>query len=120
MPRGELLQVRIVGEEDVQPVLDVESARDAALEQVDPRRWETAALRRNADERGVRVELERVVDAADDRHAVLGVSRRAGRVEDRYDVVAPVAQHPARRLAVMRIGAEALGQDQVTRFTHAS
>ena len=110
MPRGELLQVRIVGEEDVQPVLDVESARDAALEQVDPRRWETAALRRNADERGVRLEVERLVDVRDDRNAVHRLAR-VPRVENRGDGLAAVAQHAAQRLSVMRVLRELLSEN---------
>ena len=42
--------------------------------------------------------------------------RRARRVEDRDDVVTAIAQHAAHRLAVVRVGAEALSEDQVASF----
>ena len=115
-PRRAVARARelvVVAEEHVQAVLDVEPVRDAALQQVDPRRREASALRGDADERGVRVEAERIVDRADDRDAVLRVARRARRVEDRDDVVAPVAKDASHRLPVVRVGAEALGEDEI-------
>ena len=70
-------QLRVVGDELVQPVLDVEPGRDAVLQQLAPRRREAAALRRDADERRRRLEAQRVVDAADDREASRAPRRRA-------------------------------------------
>ena len=74
-------QLGIVGEEDVKPVLDVEPVDDAAAQDVHPRRWESAALRGDPDERRVRLEAERIVDGRDDRHALLRLAR--ARVESR-------------------------------------
>ena len=62
VPRRELGQLRVVGEELVQAVLEVEPLRDAALQQLAPRGREASALGRDADERGRRAEAERVVD----------------------------------------------------------
>ena len=114
MLAGERDQLRIVVEEDVQAVLDVEPARDAGAEQLDPRRRKAAALRRYADERRRRPVGERVVERADDRHAVLGLSRSL-RVEDRDHVLGPVTEDAPHRLPVVRVAGEALSEDQVPR-----
>ena len=53
--RRELDELRVVGDELVQAVLDVEARRDAALQQLAPRRREAPAAVRDADERGGRV-----------------------------------------------------------------
>ena len=50
-------------------------------------------------------------DVRDDRHTLLRLPRTR-RVEDRDDVLAAVAQHPAHRLAVVRVAGEALGENQ--------
>ena len=87
-------------------------ARIAVLQELAPRRREPPALRRDADERRRRLVLPRLFDAAHDGEAVLRVARRALRVEDRDDVLGPVAHHPARGLAVVRVGRMPLREDQ--------
>jgi hypothetical protein len=69
-----------------------------------------AALRDDADERGVRVDRKRIVDGADDRDTVV---RLAGplRVENRDDGLAAVAHDPAQRLPVMRVVRELFSED---------
>ena len=47
--RRQLGQLRVVGQELVQPVLDVQALRDAALQELAPGRREAAALGRDAD-----------------------------------------------------------------------
>ena len=54
--RARAPQLGVVGDELVQAVLDVEPGRDAVLQQLAPRRREAPALRRDADERGRRLE----------------------------------------------------------------
>jgi hypothetical protein len=76
VPFGEFAQLIVVAEEHVQAVLDVQSVRDAALQQVDPRRRESPTLGRDADECGVRVETKRVVTGRAGRS---GSRRRAAR-----------------------------------------
>ena len=49
---------------------------------------------------------------ADHRHALLRLAG-ARRVEDRDDVVAPVAEHAAHRLPVVRVAGEALSEQQI-------
>jgi hypothetical protein len=116
VPARELLEVRILRQEHVQAVLDVEPGLDAFLQQIDPGGRKASALGGDADERRVRAVLLGVGDRADDRNAVFGVALLACRVEDRRHVVAPVAQDAAHRLAVVRVGAEALSEDQIARF----
>ena len=111
--RSELGQLRVVGDELVQAVLEIEALRDAALQQLAPRGREAATLRRDADERGRRVEAERVVDAPDDRDAVVRLSR-ARRVEDRDDRLGAVREDAARGLAVVRVVRATLSEDQVS------
>ena len=113
--RGEGGEPRIVAEEDVQPVLDVEPVLDAVAQQLEPRWREAAALRGDADEGRVRAERQPLLDGLHDADAVLRVPGLPRRVEDRRDVVAAVAEHAPHRLAVMRVGAEALSEDQVAR-----
>src|SRR5205085_7011664 len=108
----QLDEPRVVAEEDVQAVLDVEAALDAGANQLDPLRREAAALRRDADERRRRAERQRLLDRADDRQAVLALARARG-VEDGDDVVAAVAQDAAGRLAVVRVAGEALSEDEI-------
>ena len=96
VPRRELAQLGIVGEELVQAVLDVEAFAIALFEQLAPGRREAAALRRDADERGRRLEAERLVDRADDRDPVLRLARLR-RVEDRDDAVARRTRGPRAR-----------------------
>jgi len=71
-----------------------------------------AALGDDADERGVRIEGERVVDRADDRDAVLGLARAPG-VEHRDNGIAPVTHDSARSLGVVRIVRKLFSEDQV-------
>ena len=114
VPGRELAQLRVLREELVQPVLDVQALRDAALQQLAPLGREAAAGRRDADDGGVGAEAERVVDGADDRHAVLCLARPL-RVEERGDRFAFVADDPARRLPVVRVAREPFSEDEVAR-----
>ena len=98
----------------MQAVLDVEAALDAAAKELDPSGREAAALRGDADERGRRPVRERLVEPADDRHAVLGLPRSL-RVEDRDHVLGPVTEDAPHRLPVVRVAGEALSEDQVPR-----
>ena len=113
----ELDELRIVLEPDVQAVLEIESSRDTCAQQRAPVRRKASALSDDPDERGVRVEAKRVVDARDDRDAVLGLAG-ALRVEDRGDGLTPVAHDAAQGLAVMRVLGELLGEDEVTLLVH--
>ncbi len=65
--RRECTELLVVAEEHVQAVLDVQSLSDAASKQLHPLRRKATSLRRDADERSVRVEAERVVDGLHDR-----------------------------------------------------
>src|SRR5205823_10340902 len=112
VPHRKLGQLRIVGEELVQAVLDIETLGDAGADQVSPGRREAASLGRDPHERRGRVEAERVVDRAYYRYAVLCLSR-AGGVEDRHRRVLRVAEYAARRLPVVRVARLALSEDQV-------
>ena len=60
-------------------------ARDRVAQQLAPLGREAPARGRDADERGRRLEAERLVDRADDREAALGLPRPL-RVEQRDDV----------------------------------
>ena len=62
MLAGERAQLRVVRDELVQPVLDVEAGADRLREQSAPGGREAAALRRDADERGVRLVREPIGD----------------------------------------------------------
>ncbi len=73
---------------------------------------EASALRGHTDERRRRRERKRVLDRADDRNAVVALAHSL-RVEDGDDVVAPVTENSERRLPVVRVGGEALSEDQV-------
>jgi hypothetical protein len=95
----------------VEAVLDVEAGRDAGLEEHAPGGREPPAGGRDADERRRRVVGERLLDRADDREALLGLPRPR-RVEDRDDLLGPVAKHAARGLPVVRVAGEPLRQDQ--------
>ena len=110
VPARELDELGVVRQELVQPVLDVEALRDARADLLAERRREAAARGRDADERRVRVEAERVVDGADDREALLGLPRALG-VEQRGDLLRRVAHDAPRRLAVVRVPALALSED---------
>src|SRR5262249_32801507 len=100
-------------------VLDVDAGVDALSQQVEPGRREAPALRGDADQCGRGRVLQCLLHRPHDRHAALGCAGLARRIEDRDDVVAAVAQPPprplatVRRLAVVRIGAEAFRQDEV-------
>ena len=109
--RRQLDQLRVVRQELVQAVLDVQALRRCSSQQLAPRRREAAALGRDADDRRRRAEAERVVDRADDRDAALGLPR-ARRVEERHDRPFAVGEHAAGRLPVVRVAGEALGEDQ--------
>ena len=65
----ECSQLVVFRQELVQAVLDVEAGVDALLEEGTPGRWEAAALRRDADERGGRRVSQRVVDGAGERES---------------------------------------------------
>jgi len=111
VPPRQLSQLRVVGQEHVQAVLDVEPFHDARAEDVHPRRREAAALRGDAHGGRVRVEGERVVHGADHREALVRLPRPL-RVENRDDGLRRVAQDPAHRLSVVRVGGLALGEYQ--------
>ena len=99
--RRQLGQLRIVGQELVQPVLEVQALRDAALQELAPGRREPPALGRDPDHRRRRPEAEGVVHRRDDRHAGLRLPR-ARRVEERHDLPFPVREHAAGGLPVVR------------------
>ncbi len=105
-------QLVVLGDELVQPVLHVEPGADRVLQQLAPCRREAAALRRDAHQRTRRLVLQRLVDAAHDRKAVLGVTRGARAVEQRDNMLGAVAHHAPRGLAVVRVGRPALGEDE--------
>ena len=65
----ELDELGVGGQELVQAVVDVEAVRDAGADLVEERRREPAARGRDADERGVGAEGQRILDRADDREA---------------------------------------------------
>src|SRR5205823_12238404 len=113
VPARELDEPRVVGEELMQAVLDVEPLGHARAQQLTPGRGEAASLRGDADESSRRVEAERVVDATHHRDAVLGLTR-ALRVEDRDRGMRRVAEHSARRLPVVRVAGLALSEDQIS------
>ncbi len=113
--RRERAQLGVVGDELVEAVLDVEPACDAFLQELAPGRRETAAGRRDADERGRRAEPQGVGDGADDREAFEGLPRPL-RVEDPDDLLGPVAEHAAGGLPVVRIGGVALREDEEPTF----
>src|SRR5919204_639043 len=110
--RRELDQLRVVVQELVQTVLDVEPLGDRRLQQLAPGRRGTAAPGGDADERGGRVEAERVVDRRHDRDAVLRLARPGG-VEDRHGRVGRVPDDAPCGLAVVRVVGAALSEDQV-------
>src|SRR5262249_23845449 len=104
-------------DELVQPVLDVEAALDTALEESAPFGWEAAAGGGDADDGGGRAERQRVFDRAHDPDPVLRLAG-ACRVDERDDGRQAVADAPARRLAVVRVAGEVLGQDEVALAGH--
>src|SRR5215210_5380897 len=112
MPRRQLRELGIVGDELVEAVLDVETLRDRRLEQLAPLRRKATALRRDADERGRRVEAQRVGDGGDYGDPVVRLAR-VRRVEDRDDRIGAVVEDAARRLSVVRVRRAALSEDQV-------
>ena len=95
----------------MQAVLEVQSLREAALQQLAPRGREAAALGRDADDRGRRTEGECLVHRGDDRDAALRLPR-ARRVEEGHDLSLPVGEHAAGGLPVMRIAGEAFGEQK--------
>ncbi len=101
---GERAQLGVVGDELVQAALDVEAARDAALQELAPRRREAAALRRDADERRRRAESAAPSSTVPTTGTPSWLSPARSRVEDRDDLLGPVAEHAARRLPVVRVG----------------
>ena len=105
----EVDELGVARQELVQPVLDVEAVRNARADLLAERGREAAARRRDADERCVRVEAERVVDGADDREAVLGLPLALG-VEQRDDLLRRVAHDAPRRLPVVRVARLALSE----------
>ena len=114
----ELRQLRVVGEELVQPALDVEACLDALAEQRPPRGRKAAALRGDADDRGRRLEGEGLGDRGDDRRAVHRLPRPR-RVDDRDCRVRRVVKDAPRRLPVVRVGREALREDRVALLCHS-
>ena len=107
--RGEL---GIVGDELVQAVLEVEPRRDALLEQLAPRRREPPALRGDADERGRRLEAAARRRRCRRPGSRPRVSPARSRVEQRDDLLRPVAHDAARGLAEVRVAGAALGEDE--------
>src|SRR5690349_19366858 len=70
----QLREPRDVVQPHVQTILEIETVLDAALEQVLPVTRKPAALRDDADERGVRPVLHTLLDRGDDRDAVIAFS----------------------------------------------
>ena len=112
MLTGQLREAGDVVQPDMQPVLEIQSVRDTALEQVLPVAGEPTALGGDPDEGGVRLVPHPLVDRADDRDAVVGLPRSL-RVEDRHDGFAAVAHDSPQRLPVVRVVRELLSEDQV-------
>ncbi len=111
MAPGQLDELGVVGDELVQAVLDRDALAQARLQDLAPCGRERAALRGDPDERHGRLEAKRLAHGGDDRKAVHRLARVL-RVEDRDDVLAPVAQHATHRLAVVRVGRIALCEDE--------
>jgi hypothetical protein len=116
---GKCRQLIIVVHELVQAALDVQAGGDASLQQLAPLRREASALRGDAHERSIWPECERLVERLDDGDTVEPRAEPL-RVEQADDVVAPVADDAARRLAIVRVAGVALGQDQVPRHEPAA
>ena len=110
-------ELGVVADEGVQAGEDVEAGRDRVEDDRSPRLREPAARRRDPDQQRVRRRLDgqRVGERRDDRDVVarqVRVDVLAGprRIDDRGDVVTPVADDAVGRLRV--VGSElALGED---------
>jgi hypothetical protein len=111
VPPGQLAELRVVGQELVQPVLDVQALRDAAAQELAPGRREAATLGGDAHDGRRRAEGEGVVHRPDDRDAGLRLPR-ARRVEQGHDLPFAVGEHAARGLPVVRVAGEALRQEE--------
>src|SRR5919106_2940185 len=107
----QLQELRVLRDELVEAALDVETLRDAALQQLPPGGREAPALRRDPDDRDGGAEAKRVVHGADDGDALVGLARSL-RVEDRHDWIGAIANDSAHGLAVVRVVREALAEDQ--------
>src|SRR5439155_16926948 len=112
VPARELGQLRVVGEELVQAVLDVEPGLDALRQQLAPGRREAAALGRNADERRGWLEMKRLLDGRVHRNAVEALAGPR-RVDDGHGGVRRVADDAAGGLARMRVAGAALSEYEV-------
>ena len=106
----ELDELGVGGQELVQAVVDVEAVLDAGADLLQERRREAAARRRDADERGVGAEAQRILDRADDREAQLRLAGALG-VEQRDDLLRRVAHDAASRLAEVRVAGFALSEN---------
>ena len=93
--------------------LEVEAVGDRALQELPPGGREAAARRGDADERRRRLKGKRVVDRADNRDPLVGLSGSL-RVEDRYDRLGAVPDDAAHRLAVVRVAALTLSENQIS------
>ena len=83
-----------------------------SLQELAPGGREAAALRRDADERGRRARSASASSTVrDDREAVVASPPRAASRGSRRPRSRPVADHPARGLAVVRVVRVALGED---------
>ena len=103
---------RIVGDELVQAVLDVEAVRDAAPSGA--RATPAGSGRPGSRRRRARSSARAAAPPRPCRRSGSPscVSPARVRVEDRDDLLGPVAHHAAGRLPVVRVGREALGEDQ--------
>ena len=84
---GERDELRIGRDELVQAVLDVEPVADAVLQERAPRRGESTALRRDADECGRRLVRRASATECDEREPLVLGRARLG-VEDCDDILA--------------------------------
>ena len=109
---GEGDQLRILVEEHVHSRLDVEPGRDGVPEDRLPDLGQPPSRRGDPDECCIGLVPERLRDGPDDGKAVERLAGVLG-VEERHNLVRAVVQHPAHRLAVMRVGDVPLGKDQV-------
>ena len=107
---GEAAQLRIVADELVEPVLEVEPRADRVLQELAPGGREATALGRDADGRRGRPVRERFLDGGDDRDLAVRLPRPLG-VEDRDDGVGCVVDDAAHRLPVVLVAGFALSED---------
>src|ERR671930_447294 len=115
----QLGELGVVCEELVEAVLDVEPGLDALLQEGAPGRREAAALGRDADERGRRLQVQRLVDRREDRHPVEALAG-ARRVDDGHGGVGRVADDAAGGLAVVRVAGATLSEYAIPLLGHTT